>query len=457
MNPQVSFMAGVAFWVFAAVVLFGPIRWSVLAFILLAQFDLSAGTEYRLTTWGLENAIKSIVLTTLLLYRLRPFPRLERPFSVLARLWLLLTVYAALAVAWSPDKLSGLKMVGYLYAYAAIFFVFLACFRKGLLDAKLLATCMWASLILATVQSYLLGNSYGDAYFDGRFTSFTGAQSFAVFLLSLAILLFFRESLTWWKVLTITAGIVGVVLTGSRSTFLGALYALFIGSVFFALRSGKALRLTLVAKRGMITLTVLLAVSAIVFIALPENRLNEMVTAVLTKGTTVEDVGTFGWRYSLYEKILEEFPDRGPARLMFGAGTSSGGSLVVNLGFYNDQSADPNRAIHNEFLRALYEWGLVGLGLLASFLCLAVRYAMQNSTSTGSRATWALLAISGPLLVGLTVENVLAEAAGPAGVGLALIFASAADSCCASAQKKATKRTRSQQGQLNFASGFTLR
>ena len=66
------------------------------------------------------------------------------------------------------------------------------------------------------------------------------------------------------------------------------------------------------------------AILAVVVTQLPDNRLNEMLLAMVSKNSTIDDVGTFGWRFSLYQTTVEELAGRNAWQLLVGSGTSNG-------------------------------------------------------------------------------------------------------------------------------------
>jgi hypothetical protein len=429
MSSEVLLIARAVFWILAVLVGVLPIRWSIVTFLLLVQFDLSGEAFYSAESLGIENAIRVIAVPTLLLVRLRDEIDLEPHYARLRMIWLAFVGYALLATAWSPFKLSAVKMLGYLYAYSVLFVVFSIAWKKRWLTSSSLVLVVWLSLLFAVVQTYALGNPYGSlgtsdgsVDFEFRFTSFTGAQSFAAFLLAMLALLIFCEE--WnWATLSAAGGVtVGLLLTGSRSIFLGLCWVLLLSGVIFAKRRGKRLSLGRVAKRMAIAAVVLLCLAGLVLKALPENRLNQMFAASVSSDQSLQDVGTFMWRFALYQKTLEELAHRNIGKLLTGSGTSSAATLVLDTGFFQESNVDPNRALHDEFLRSLYEWGAPGLFLLLLFLFQSASICVRQIRQDDAQEAWAFLAILVPLLISLTVENILAEAASPGGVGYALVL-----------------------------------
>jgi O-Antigen ligase len=431
MGHETLLIARLFFWMFTAGTVLLPGRWAVLSYLLLVQFDLTGSAFYSSEILGWENAVKVIVVPTILFFRLRPIDFLNSNIVKVGRIWILLAAYAALAVLWSPFKLSAVKMLGYFYAYTVLFIVFAAAWRRGWLTANALISVLWASLAFAVLQTYVLGNTYGSfeaanavVDFEWRFTSFTGAQSFAAFLLCILTILLFRER---WKlsVLAACAGAtIGIVLTGSRSIFLGFAWILTLVAVLFSKKAGYKISLAVVARRMALSFVALLVVAAGVLKALPENRLNEMLSAAVTSENSLQDVGTFMWRFSLYQKTLDELVGRSLKTKLLGSGTSSAAGLVLQTGFFSESNVDPNRALHDEFLRSAYEWGAIGIVLLLAFLIQAVVICLRLIRDHDSGEAWTFLAVLVPLLISLAVENFLADSASPGGVAYNLVLSS---------------------------------
>ncbi|MGH9678368.1 MAG: O-antigen ligase family protein, partial [Candidatus Acidiferrales bacterium] len=316
--------------------------------------------------------------------------------------------------------LSALKMMGYFYSYSVLSILFLTAWRKKWLDASGLTAAVWLCLALAAMQTYVLGNDYGISDADFRFTSFTGAQSFAPFLLAFIVLLWFSENGSFSTKLTVGVASIGLILTGSRSIFLGFAWALFVGVVYLGIRSGHELNFSWLLRRILVALLGLSIIGAIVFNYFPDNRMNQMIRGAFLQRDSLEDVGTFAWRFALYMKAINVLSERSVSQLLIGSGTSSAGSLMLVTGTEDIETVDPNRSLNNEFLRSLYEWGLIGLILLCLLVfelaSICVRLVRSNS-----REGWAFLAMLVPLCISLLVENILADAGSPGGVGYALV------------------------------------
>jgi O-antigen ligase len=429
MGHETILIARLFFWALLPLTVLLPVRWSTVAYLLLIQFDLTGPAFYSADSLGWENAIKTVVVPTILLLRILPIDALSPGVAKLGRIWLIFMAYATLAVLWSPYKLSALKMLGYLYAYSVLFLVFTLGWRRGWFTARTLMFLLWSALCFAALQTYLLGNEYGimgDFYgspvFESRFTTFSGAQSFAAFLLSLFVLLIFTET---WTAGVISAGLgatIGILLTGSRSIFLGFVWVLFLLGIFYAKKKGKSISTSSIVKRALVGTGLAAALGGLVLTLLPENRLNQMLSTAVSSNASLEDVGTFVWRLTLYQKTFDELQVRKLKTLLVGSGTSSAADLVISAGLYTYKNVDPNRALHDEFLRSLYEWGLPGLLLLLAFLAQAARLSFRLIKSTDATPGWGFVAILVPMLISLTVENFLAESAEPGGAAYLLIL-----------------------------------
>lgn len=432
-----TFLVGqLCFWLLLVVIVILPVRYAVIAYLLLIQFDLNGTGNYSIGSLGVENTIKTILVPAFLLYRISPFEVLAPGCRILCRVWILLATYAAISVLWSPYPLSGMKMAGYFFAYTVLFLVFTTSWRKGWFSGRKLILVTWCSLILAVVQTYFLGNEFGNPEFENRFTTFSGAATFAPFLLSLLILLLFLEK---WRLTTIVAAaaaLVGLLLAGGRSVFVGFGWAAVLGGVAALLRSGKRISLLRIAKRGAIGAAAIACLWLLIHEVFPENRIDELVSAMITPGATVEEVGSLAWRLNVYQSVLEALPGRGMTHLLLGSGTSSGATIVLENNINNEDRVDPNRALHDEFLRALYEWGVPGLLLLVTFIGALLRLGWQQVREYRSREGFAFLAIAASLLFSFLIENVLADGSSPGGVGYTLVTSSMIAGYCTRASRQ---------------------
>lgn len=420
MGSETMLFATIAFWLALSLVLVLPTRWALLAYLILIQIDLSGTTNYSLGSLGIENAIKVVFVPTFLLYRMRPLVSLRDRFPKLEGIWLTFFGYTALSCVWSPYHLPAIKMMGYFYAYSVLTLVFVTAWDKKLIATQGLAFVIWFCLALAVIQTYMLGNEYGNPEYEFRFTTFTGAQSFAPFLLSLIVILWFSQRRTFWTIATIAAASVGLVLTGSRSIFLGFAWSIFVGAIYLGVQSGYKANLRLILKRTLQAGLAIVLIAILVFQYAPDNRVNQLLLGVFSHQNSLEDIGTFAWRFWVYQKALDELLGRSPARFALGSGTSSAATVMLDAGIETEDNVDPNRAINSDFLRTLYEWGVLGCVLLALLLGYLALICIRTLPTNSPRA-WAFLAIFVPLIISMIVENILPDAGSPGGVGYLMV------------------------------------
>ncbi len=430
MSAATFLVAQVCFWSLFILVVVLPVRYSVIAYLLLIQFDLNGTGNYSLGSLGVENTIKTILIPTFLLYRSWPLEPLAPGCNMLCKLWILLASYAAISTLWSPYPLSAMKMAGYFFAYTVLSLVFTTGWRSGWFDERALILVTWCSLLLAIVQTYFLGNEFGNPEYENRFTTFSGAATFAPFLLALLILLLFREKWRFATVAAAAAAMVGLLLAGGRSVFAGLGWTAVLGGVAALWRSGKRISVLLIARRAATSVAAIACLGLLLQEVLPENRINELVLATVNSGSTVEDVGTFAWRLTVYEKTLEALPGRGLTHLLLGSGTSSGATILLENGISNENVVDPNRSLHDEFLRSLYEWGVPGLAFLLLFTGVLLRLGWKVAREYRSKEGFAFLAIAAALLFSLLIENILSDSSSPGGIGYNLVISSMIAAYC---------------------------
>jgi hypothetical protein len=412
-------IAEALFWIFAVGATLLPQRWAILSLLLLSNVDVVAPGSSSIRAVGWDNAAKTVVIPALLLLRITHFRRFRIKRTLAVRAWMALVLYAALSTLWSPFKLSAMKMVAYLACYIILYLIFSVAWRRQIIDGKVIAIGVLGSLALACVATYGLGDPYGTT--DARFTSFTSPQTFSFYLFCLLAILLFspgKDRLRWGS---IAGCIVGIVLAGSRFTFLGVAF-LFVCvwlrrelGMNGALGTSKMLKAAAAAALCMIGLVFLIAW------AVPGNRLMQLIDLGVSRTSGLEDIGTVAWRLRMYRDAALTLSQRSALTLSFGSGTSSAGELAFRY-FRNwpAMSRDPNRTLHDEFIRLAYEWGLVGLILGGVLLTCLVRHSWRVAIRRHSPRGFAALGIVPGILMGLLVENVLAASSSGMGVGVVL-------------------------------------
>lgn len=420
MSADVYRLVEMLFWVFAVGVACLPLRWAILSLVLLANIDVISPGSSSITAVGWDNAARTLIIPALLLLRMTGcrLPRIRSTVAV--RAWVALMLYAALSSLWSPFKLSAAKMVGYLLCYFLLYVVFDLAWSKRLIDHRLIILSVWGSLFLGCLATYALGDPFGTA--DVRFTSFTSPQTFAFYMLCMLAILMFGSAEKRLRWASIAGCLVGIVLTGSRFAFVSV--AFLLASVWLKRGIGmeKALRASRLLKASIAAAICMLAIGASVAWAVPRNRLVQLFDLGLS-GSSLEDIGTFAWRLQMYQDAGAALSHRGALALFWGSGTSSAGNLALeDFSVWPAESLDPNRTLHNEFIRVFYEWGFVGLLLTALLLTRLMRYSWKMAVRVRYPPSFSLLGVIPGILIGLSIENVLAAAPSVMGVGTVLVL-----------------------------------
>jgi len=425
MPDEALLVARALFWIFAAGVLVLPMRWSLFCFILASHMDITSLTFNSATAVGFENTVRIAGLPMLLLLRTGLTSLKDMPWTLPQRIWLGLIAYAAIAGFWGGFPLAAAKMVGYLIVYFVLYMIFCNAWTERWIDIGLVRLVAWCVIALAVLQTFVLGNAWGGI--EERFTSFSAPQYFAAFLVAVLAILMFSGERGWFHYATCGALMITIVFSGSRYVFVSMVALAVIGC--FQLVSGRhgTLRWRPNLRKMLMTMVIAAAGTAILFSYLPYNRIDELVGAVSEDDAAVEDVGTFAWRLGIYEDILGRLEKRTGTELFFGSGTSSGAALMLNHDpdHYDREGIDGNRVLHSEFLRALYEWGIPGIGLLVAFLVATTGGFVKKIAAEGGGPGLAFAGALPSILLGLAIENMLASAASAGGVGilLAMTFA----------------------------------
>ena len=310
-------------------------------------------------------------------------------------------------------------MVVYLTAYLVLYLIFCQAWAEGWIDLALIRLSAWCVVALAVIQTFALGNAWGGI--ELRFTSFSSPQYFAACLVALLAVLVFSGSRSSLHYATCGVLVIAIVFSGSRYVFISTVALLLIAS-FRVSMAEESLRFKFSVRKMLITLGMAAAAAAAVLTYLPGNRIDELVFAVSDDDIKVEDVGTFAWRLGIYEDIWSRLQKRSALELIFGSGTSSGAALMLHHepAHYDQLGIDGNRVLHSEYLRALYEWGILGLTFLVCFLVTTIVGFVRKVTAQGGGPALAFFGVLPSVLIGLAIENLLAGAVSAAGVGILL-------------------------------------
>jgi hypothetical protein len=338
----------------------------------------------------------------------------------------------ALGSFWSPFPTAGFKQVAYLAAFGLLFHAYSVMGERFQKWTPYLAVwSLVAGLVTAGVQTFVLSNAYGAL--SGRATAFVAPQAFGLAVaLLVAILVYFNRAGRLPLALAaplVGLGMTGLLLNGGRQAFVAGTGVLIL----------SAIPLGFTVKRQALVLPITSLLAAVLCVTMLQGigppavaqMLSERSVSALLYLTTDDmqetgDAGTARQRLEIWRalgKRLEEQPTR---FWLHGHGTSSAGSVIadgdIQYRDYDQAALDPNRIAHNEFLRALYEWGILGVSFLA-WICLAVlgRASVLFRNSLASTELL-LLAIAAIAFLGLPLlGNTLATTSGPLGVVLVLV------------------------------------
>jgi O-antigen ligase len=428
--PEV-FAAQVLFWILLPFVLLASPRWAVLAWLIMGNLDATGSSELSSAGFGIINAVKGIVLPLYLWWRLRK-AHSEVCATPPAKLWLILTVYAAFAALWSPFPIPAVKLVGDMVGLLLSLIVIERSVRLGLLRTNTLALLIVASLGLGVLQTYYYqGTQYA---FDGldqplRFSSFIAAQQYGAYLVAfLAIILWLKGfSVLQRNVLGICLCI-ALVLNGSRTWFFGATVVLML----YLWLSARKIFVLVTFGAATISIAVLLLLNLTRFdldvLPTASSRVFATISAIVTGEDTANNTGlrNLSFRLAIYNGVLEGTQTSSARQILFGHGTSSGGDVALQVfpSRYRLDRLDANRTIHNEWLRAFYEWGILGLVLWASifgtlFVGLLTRY--RNPTTRSQ--TVATLSFLPAFLAASATENIVASAGNAVTLSLTILIA----------------------------------
>jgi O-antigen ligase len=217
---------------------------------------------------------------------------------------------------------------------------------------------------------------------------------------------------------------VGILLTGSRYVLIGLGILLVLSFLRQWFEQGAAERARALLNRVLYATAAILLVVALLVHFAPENRLNELVDYASSNSSSYENAGTFAWRVLIYKEATDQILNRSAWGLLVGSGTSSAGGVKVDVysNRFTVEDVDANRSMHDEFLRAIYEWGIVGLVLMLGLLVSTFMLCWRQAKTTKKGQALAYIALFPTLLLGLAVENILANAGHPNGTGYLLDF-----------------------------------
>lgn len=413
MLRPVTHLPLVLFAVLFAVAFFGPLRWSIVAFLLLSNIDLGSQDA----SIGLLNTAKAVVLPLFLLWRLRRFTgHSEIRLAPIA--WGLLTLYVIIASSWSLFPMYAIKLVGHMIGSLIICLMLMKATKGGYLSFDVIVPVSVGVVALAALHWFLLPNWGGE---PGRFTSFSTAQAFAAFVTALYCAVVGNRSFRMPLRLSLCLLLAATVsLDGSRIWITGLVIATLLAIFVSQIQSWvKILVLGLTVMAGTVAVGEFDSVMSSLASSAGSNRIAAALSAAYLGDIRSTGLGTYNFRHELFLRSLEAIADSSPEELLFGHGTSNGFLIAVTL----NKEADPNRALHDEWLRALYEWGITGLLLWLFFIASLFAYAAREIRRDPTGYASPLLIYLPAFVLGLTGENILAGAGNAVTVGLLMLIA----------------------------------
>jgi hypothetical protein len=392
--------------------LVAPLRWSIVAFLVLSNIDLGSLNE----SIGVLNTGKAMVLPVVLLWRFRAYSG-HRKIAAPPVTWSLLVLYIVIASSWSLFPAYAIKLIGHMLGSLIICLMLTRATKAGYLSFETIlpVTC---GVIAMAVFHWLFMHSWGGE--TERFTTFSGAQAFAAFLTAFYCATLFAKTLNpavriALSVVLITA----VVANGSRIWIIGillsSLTAIFVSSV------KASIKILTLGATVIVLATCALAFDSIMdYIAhkAPTNRIAAAITDAYGGNLQARGLGTYNLRHVLFERTIQGVKSGTTTEFILGHGTCNGYTIAATL----SKTADPNRAIHNEWLRALYEWGVIGLSLWTTFILSLLIYAAKGIRSEAAAYAKPLVVYLPAFVLGLTGENIIAGAGNAVSVGFLVLI-----------------------------------
>lgn len=403
--------------VLLAIAVFGPLRWAFIAYLLLSTIDFPG----EKTAVGMLNTAKGLIVPLYLMWRLRDYSGHRTPIAAPIA-WMALIAYTGIAAFWSIFPLSALKMVGHMAGLLLICLVLARATKGGFLSTESIVPLILGSIALGGLRLFLAPH-WADE--PDRFTSFTTAQGFAAFLSSLfCFALCSRAMRTSVRICMCSILMLALLFNGSRIWFAGILVAILLAFVIAEFRPWVK-----ICGVGFATVAVTLLVwerSALIGVLRDDaqsNRIAAAITALYEGDTTSTGLGTLNFRRGIDAAGIARIEDSSVLELIFGHGTSNGAVITGSLYKSYSGYADPNRMMHDDWLRIFYEWGLVGFALWCTFVGSIALFAYEGVRLDRNGNAAPLLVYLPAFLIAFAGENFLAGAGSAATNGLLLSIA----------------------------------
>ena len=399
---------------------------ALICWIVSGHIDIGIGGFASAATQSpLLNGVKILGFPSWLMLRFRRNIRAEFKFNVPTLLWSVFIGYATASIVWAPDRLfdAGVKQIGYFLTYSIGYMVLYAAWRSKSLTLNNIIISILIASVLAFVQTFVLGNVFGETLNYSRYVSFTSKQQFGEYLFSSIVFMLFVPKVRMWLRSSIMLLLwVQLFLNGSRAGVLGAFTALII---FLLIKGGI---------KGIIAAILLVGVSSTAYLAKDtiydfveamgkDNRIYELVEATKNK-KGIETIGTANARLEFWGATLRHMEQWTLTHKIFGKGVSSAGLLVNESYFSRSRGdivhSDPNRTMHNELLRVAFEYGWIGLLIFVSFILSLFVYAFKSDIT--NEAKMMMVAFIPGFLLFLSMENIFTGSGAAGGIGFMMVI-----------------------------------
>ncbi|HLH01912.1 MAG TPA: O-antigen ligase family protein [Bryobacteraceae bacterium] len=397
---------------FFGMAVFAPHRWAIIGYLLLSNIDL--GTHNA--SIGALNTAKAMILPVYLLWRFRAWGG-HGKLTPAPVIWILLTSYVAIASLWTLYPAYALKLIAHLLGSLLIAMMLLRASKGGYITVRTIVIVAVGTLGIALAHWFLAHNWGGE---PDRFSTFADAQSFAAFVTALYCAIITSRTLSLVLRTALAAALVfSVLLNGSRTWLIGLLVSSLLAIFVSQVRSWvKLLSFVLTLMFGTLLIAEFSVVMNWVAQMSGSNRIARAVSDAYRGNYKATGLGTFKLRETLFHRTVAGIASGTPAELIFGHGTCNGAQIAATI----SKNPDPNRALHDEWLRALYEWGIVGLLLWLGFIGSLVHYSLRAIRGGGDYAQ-PLFTYLPAFAIGLSGENIIASAGNAVSLGLLMLIA----------------------------------
>ncbi|MBV8897186.1 MAG: hypothetical protein JO051_11790 [Acidobacteriaceae bacterium] len=402
--------------VFTFVTLFCPLRWAIAGYLLLACVDFQGNRD----SIGILNAIRGFAVPLYLLWRLRGQAG-HRTIVIAPVAWALLTVYAAIGSFWSYFPTSAWKLVGQMCGSLLIAFVLARAAKGGYLTPRVVIPVSIGAILIAVSQFIYLHNWTSE---ESRFSAFTSAQAFAAYLAALYCVAVSAPGLAIRTRIWLCSALgLSAIFNGSRIWFIGMLLATLVAFLISDVRVyAKVFLVGAVVLFACVLVMVRGQLAQLIQDVAPSNRIVAAALAAYQGDMQSNGLGTLRFRRIIDDAAIDQLKKSTVVEFFFGRGTSNGSLITGSIFRGYAGMSDPNRMVHDEWVRVFYEWGLFGMFLWCAFWASVIAYSVQGVREDREGFAKPLLIYVPGLLVALAGENFLAGAGSAISIGFLMLF-----------------------------------